>query len=192
MKTFIPGEIISTVKLKNNQEVVLRYPKWEDLEEMTSYINELSKEDTFIVFSGEINSLEEEARYVASVLHDMEFGNKVKVCAFAEDSLVGICDVSRITSGKTRELHIGLLGLTVKKDFRSLGLGEHLMRTAIEEAKKRISGLRLIILRVYEPNAPARALYEKIGFAEYGRLPGGLKYKEKFYDMIEMYFSLTK
>ena len=42
--------------------MVIRYPKWEDLEELTRYINKLSSEDTFVTFSGEEIKKEEEAK----------------------------------------------------------------------------------------------------------------------------------
>jgi hypothetical protein len=50
MSNFIPGKVIKTFITKKDTEVTIRYPKWEDLDEMTRYINEISKEDTFVTF----------------------------------------------------------------------------------------------------------------------------------------------
>lgn len=187
MNKFIQGAQIVICKAKNGQALTLRYPKWEDLYLLTDYINELSKEDTYIIYSGEQNTPETEVKYLSEVLEGHEFGNMVKIMAFAEGELAGACDISRVMSGKKRELHVGSLGLTVRKKYRSIGLGEILIRKVLEEAKKNLAGLKIVKLYVYEPNEPARALYKKVGFTECGRLPGGLKYKEKYYDMIEMY-----
>ncbi len=191
MSKFIQGAQIAHCKTKDGQTFSLRYPKWEDLYALTEYINEISKEDTYIIYSGELNTPETEVKYLQGLLEGHEFGDVVKVMAFAEGELAGACDISRVLSGKKRELHVGSLGLTVRKKYRSIGLGEILIRKALEEAKKNISGLKIIKLNVYGPNEPARALYKKVGFKEYGRLPGGLKYKEKYYDMIEMYLEVT-
>jgi len=50
---FIPGLIVKKFISKKGKEIIIRYPKWEDLEELTRYANKLSKEDTFVTFSGE-------------------------------------------------------------------------------------------------------------------------------------------
>ena len=50
---FMPGQIVKKFFSKKGKEMIIRYPKWEDLEEFTLYINKLSYEDTFITFSGE-------------------------------------------------------------------------------------------------------------------------------------------
>lgn len=76
---FIPGKIVKKIRLKNDKEAVIRYPKWEDLEGLTSYINELSAEDTFITYSGEKISKEKEADFLASRFKEMEFGDCVKL-----------------------------------------------------------------------------------------------------------------
>ncbi len=191
MGKFITGRAIANPKLKNGTEIILRYPKWEDLAAMTEYINELSAEDTYITFSGEKISFEEEGKYLSSVLLAHEAGNHIKILAFNADKMIGIADVARVFSGKKRELHTAVLGISLSKDFRGIGLGEILIRTAIEEAKKEITGLRLIKLSVYGPNNIAYSLYRKVGFREFGRLPGGLFYRGEYHDMIEMYLDIS-
>lgn len=192
MSNFESGKVVKMVQLKNGQEVTLRYAKWSDLDDLTDYINELSQEDTFITFSGETITKKEEARYLASVLQDMEFKNKVKILAYHNNMLAGISDVTRITAAKERKKHVGVLGISVRKQYRGAGLGEQLMRTTIEEAINHIDGLRQIILEVYGPNDIAQSLYKKLGFKEGGRIPGGLKYKDEYTDDITMYYDIKK
>jgi GNAT superfamily N-acetyltransferase len=55
-----------------------------------------------------------------------------------------------------------LFGLTVRFRYRGFGIGERLVRKALEEAKRR--GATDIRLLVYEEATPAIALYEKLGF----------------------------
>ncbi len=59
-------------------------------------------------------------------------------------------------------------GMGVAPAARRAGLGEALMRELIGGARAR--GARTLRLEVLESNAPARALYAKLGFRETGRL----------------------
>ncbi len=46
---FKPGHIFTTFTSQKGNEVVVRTPVKEDVPAMTDYINEISKEDTFIL-----------------------------------------------------------------------------------------------------------------------------------------------
>ncbi|HEY6195906.1 MAG TPA: GNAT family N-acetyltransferase, partial [Candidatus Eisenbacteria bacterium] len=59
-------------------------------------------------------------------------------------------------------------GMGVIAAARRSGVGEQLMRALIAEA--RAAGVRRLGLEVLEGNAPARALYEKLGFRKFRRL----------------------
>ena len=62
----------------------------------------------------------------------------------------------------------------VEKGFRRLGLGERLLSRAVADLKVHFSRdglvLRKIFLTTQDTNRAARALYEKIGFVECGRV----------------------
>jgi len=73
---FILGQIVKKFVSKKGKEVVIRYPKWEDLEEFTRYINKLSKEDTFITFSGEEIKKEDEAKVLSEWFYQLEMEDK--------------------------------------------------------------------------------------------------------------------
>lgn len=187
MKKFIPGQIIKTGITKKGRTITFTYPKWEDLEEMTDFINVLSKENTFIGFSGEINSKQDEGKYLASLFSQIEFGDAVVVHAYIDGKLAGRSDVFRNLAMKERAKHVGTLGLMLRKEFRGEGLGEALIKTTIEEAKIHISGLRIVKLTVFGNNNIAQSLYKKVGFIECGRIPSGLLYKGKYENDITMY-----
>ncbi|HEU5212711.1 MAG TPA: GNAT family N-acetyltransferase [Gaiellaceae bacterium] len=55
-------------------------------------------------------------------------------------------------------------GIGVTPFGRRRGIGEQLMRRVIEQARER--GVRFVQLEVIEANAPAIALYEKVGFED--------------------------
>ncbi|MCX7881368.1 MAG: GNAT family N-acetyltransferase [Patescibacteria group bacterium] len=183
---FIPGKIIKTFKTKKGREIIIRYPKWEDLDEFLRYINQLSKEDTFVTFSGEIISKEEEGRVLANWFLAMEMGNKVVLGCFDKEKLIGLANVDRDLSARTRKKHIGVLGISVEDNYRSQGIGFELAKTIIEEIKNKIKGIKMIVLDVFGPNKKAISLYKKLGFEVYGVLEKGLLYKGKYISDVEI------
>jgi len=62
-----------------------------------------------------------------------------------------------------------------------------LLQLVIDEAERRIDGLRLIQLHVFGNNELAYRLYLNHGFIEYGRLPGGVLHRGQYVDNISMY-----
>ena len=61
------------------------------------------------------------------------------------------------------------------------------MNFVIEEATNTLPLLKILTLGVFSLNIPAKRLYEKFGFMEYGRLPKALFYQGKYIDQIYMY-----
>ena len=187
MSQFIPGQpVVSFFLESSDEEVVIRYPRWEDLHDLHAFINELSAEDTFISFSGEEISLEDEADFLLNWYKRMEFGDGVYLVCELREKIVGACEISRNEEDRARGEHVGVMGLSVAKSARRAGIGENLARATIEEARQVISDLRIIKLRAFAENAPAIALYTKLGFVEAGRLPGVVKYHGEFQDRVEM------
>ncbi len=82
------------------------------------------------------------------------------------DRVVGWCDVSPVY-GHSRE-HVGVLGIALVPEARGRGLGTRLLEAAIGRSWER--GLTRIELSVRTDNAPARALYERLGFEHEGVL----------------------
>lgn len=182
MTNFIPGKAVKVFKSKKGEEIIIRYPKWEDLETMTTYINKLSKEDTFILFSGEEITKREEAEFLGLSFKDMEMGDKIMLGAYKNDRLIGLSHVERNTKQKKRSLHTAIFGISVAKDYRSFGIGYELATAIINEAINKIPGLRIITLTVFGPNHIAQGLYKKLGFAEGGHLKGVRFYRNQYID----------
>jgi ribosomal protein S18 acetylase RimI-like enzyme len=59
-------------------------------------------------------------------------------------------------------------GMGVATEARRTGVGEQLMRALLDSARE--AGVKRVQLEVLEPNARARALYEKLGFRVFRRL----------------------
>jgi RimJ/RimL family protein N-acetyltransferase len=186
MSNFVPGKTVFVFKNKLNQEVILRYPKWQDLYSLTDYINKISAENTYLSMSGEFFSFYDEANYLSSKFNQMEFNNSATLFAVYLDRVIGICNVDKDFNSRARGEHRANLGITVDKDFRSTGIGLELINQTIKEAIIKIKGLKIIQLQLFGSNTKAHNLYTKIGFKEYGRLKKGLLMNDSFDDEVLM------
>lgn len=185
------GEEIKRIITKDEREVILRYPSWGDEEGMREFINTMSSEDTFITFSGEVVTEEDEKLYLTRMFEGMEEEDCILIIAVAEDKVVGSVSLERKTDSRRRARHIATFGISVLPEYRGVGLGEEMAKTVFEEGAKYLSEIRLLILFVYSLNARAHKLYQKLGFKEYGRLPGGIWYRDEYIDEILMYREFT-
>jgi len=176
--------IIFQTTTKTGKSITFRYPTIDDVEILKNFINKISLEKTFITYQGEQVSLEGETKWLNSKLEDIQNKKGVFILAFIDGKLVGDSDIE---SGIFFAKHVGNFGITIDVDFRGEGIGELLMDLVIKEAVKNIDGLKIIKLGVFSNNSIAQGLYKKMGFIEYGRLPGGVKHREDFVDEILMY-----
>ena len=88
-----------------------------------------------------------------------------------------------------RLAHTAELGMSVRREWRQLGVGESLVDAAIDAARD--SGeLRRITLRVFDANIAAIALYEKLGFQVEGRQKGQVRLRGRYLDLIHMALDL--
>lgn len=178
------SKLIVLQKKMLGKKLVIRYPKKGDEHFMHEYINTLSREKTYIRFQGELLSLKEEKKYLDGQLEKIKKNKAVQLLVFLNSKLVGI---SEITLKDKIEKHIGVLGITVAKEFRGKGIGKLLMDNIIDESKKNLAELKIIILEVFDNNPIAISIYENFGFIKYGKLPKGICYKNKYIDSILMF-----
>ena len=175
---------------KKNRSVELRLLEESDVDSSLKYINTVSAEDTYIGFSGEQLSFEDEKEYVLNVVKTMKEGSELHLVAVFDNQIVAVCDARRDLSLKKRSAHIAQLGLSVAKDFRGEGLGEKMMTKTIELIPEYLPDVKLLKLGVFAENTVAITLYTKLGFKQYGVLPGGVLYRGQYIDHILMYRSL--
>lgn len=173
--------ILKTFTSKKGNTVVVRTPVMEDIPAMTDYMNEISREDTFISFGGEQLSIEAETEYMKTVLQKIEKGEALKVFAFIGGEMVGNAD---ITKEERRSKHVAILGITIKDGYREEGIGRELMNVLIEEAIH--MDLRMLQLDCFANNPRAIHLYEKCGFQTVGKIPGKYFYRGGYIDSVVM------
>lgn len=84
--------------------------------------------------------------------------------ALHQGKIVGWCDISPLD--RPVFAHTGRLGIGILAPYRGNGIGKALIKSALEEARKK--GLTRIELTVRENNKPAIALYKNVGFVVEG------------------------
>ena len=99
--------------------------------------------------------------------------------AVDDERVVGWCDIKRETI--PIYAHEGLLGMGVLDEYRGRGLGERLLRTALDAA--RTGGFERVCLSVYARNTRALELYRKVGFAVEGTRVRGKKLDGEYDDV---------
>jgi ribosomal protein S18 acetylase RimI-like enzyme len=149
--------------------------------EFQDYINSLVEEDAQILINKRI-SLKEEKQWLKKEIEEVRKKRRIMMIAEHMDRIIGICDV---WLRKGRENHVAEIGLSVRKEYRGIGLGKFLMETALKVAKDKLRP-RIFRLSVASTNKIAQNLYKKLKFKEVARIPEQLKYKGKFVDEIVM------
>ena len=66
-----------------------------------------------------------------------------------------------------KQMHTCLFSIIVKGTMRGQGIGKRLLEELMKHAKERFK-IEILHLEVYDGN-PARHLYERLGFKEFGR-----------------------
>jgi ribosomal protein S18 acetylase RimI-like enzyme len=84
-----------------------------------------------------------------------------------------------------KHAHQGVIGAVyVRPQYRGKGVGDALIRAALEEAAEHVEH---VTLTVTESNATAFRLYERNGFKVVGRLPASIRVDGKDYDELSMH-----
>lgn len=160
-----------TVKLKDGRECVLRNGTAADAQAVldvfslthfeTDFLASYPDESTLTV-AGEAEFLQKQT----------DSDNAIEILAEIEGKAVGLAGISCVRPReKTR--HRAEFGISIDKAYWGLGIGRALTEACIECAKA--AGYAQLELSVVADNAHAIALYESVGFCEYGRNPMGFR-----------------
>jgi RimJ/RimL family protein N-acetyltransferase len=159
------GEIIYTFQGKNGQSVVLRMPKWEDLDGLMELINSIVEEGAEISRAEKV-SREEEIDWLSGLLARIEKRKAFLLVAEVGGEIVASSDINQL---RGYERHVGVVGIVIKKGFRDLGIGTEIMQTLIKLAGK--MELQVLTLSAFASNKRALHVYGKVGFVRTGTIP---------------------
>jgi len=147
------------------------------------FINSLIEEDAQILFNEKF-SLKEEKEWIKQELESIKEKKQVVLVAKNKNQVVGIADI-KLQRG--RQNHIGELGISIRKEFRGMGLGKYLMKEVLDLAKRELKPQpKIIRLSVFSTNKIAQNLYQKFGFKTVAQIPKQVQYQGKLVDEIIM------
>jgi L-amino acid N-acyltransferase YncA len=159
------GKIVRSFFAKDGRKVVLRTPKWEDLDDFLEIINLLVEERADILRTERV-SKEEEIDFLSKVLSRLEKDEMFYLVAEVDGKVVAVSEISKRGG---YEKHVGVIGIAIRNGFRDLGIGTEIMKTLVEQAQK--MGLKVLTLSAFATNKPAIHVYEKVGFVQTGTIP---------------------
>jgi RimJ/RimL family protein N-acetyltransferase len=159
------GRIIRTFTAKGGQKVILRIPRWEDLDDLLELINSLVDEKADIFRAERVSRLEE-IDWLSKTLAGLEKDEFFFLVAEVDGKVVASSDLH---PQRGYDKHVGVIGIVIKKGFRDVGIGTEIMKTLVEHARK--TGLKVLTLSAFATNQRAIHVYEKIGFMETGKVP---------------------
>jgi RimJ/RimL family protein N-acetyltransferase len=159
------GKVFRKFSARDGREVILRTPRWEDLDALMELINSLVDEKAEIARTDKVTR-EDEVEWLPKVLASLEKDELFFLVAEVDRKVVASSDI-HILSGN--EKHVGVLGIVLKSGFRDLGIGTEMMKTLVEQAMA--LGLKVLTLQAFATNKRAVHVYEKVGFVQTGRVP---------------------
>ncbi|MGA2768580.1 MAG: GNAT family N-acetyltransferase [Candidatus Bathyarchaeia archaeon] len=159
------GKVFRKFSARDGREVILRTPKWEDLDDLMELINSLVDEKAEIARTDKVTR-EDEVEWLPKVLASLEKDELFFLVAEVDRKVVASSDI-HILNGN--EKHVGVLGIVLKSGFRDLGIGTEMMKTLVEQAMA--LGLKVLTLQAFATNKRAVHVYEKVGFVQTGRVP---------------------
>lgn len=176
-----PDKILHSFTAKNGRQVILRTPRWEDLDDLVELINSLVEEGVEIEFETK-KTRDEEVDWLSRAIAQLEKDEALYIVAEVDGRVVAS---SGITKRRFHcENHVGDLGILIKSGYRDVGIGSKMMKTLIDQAD--VMGLKILTLTVFATNMRAIHVYEKVGFKETGRIPKGIYRKGKYLDRVIM------
>jgi len=171
-------------KIFNGKRITIRKLSKKDLgdvKKFQEFINSFVEEDAQILMNKKF-TLKEEQKWLQGQIDKVK--NRKMVFLFAEHNnrIVGTTEVGLHIG---RQSHVAEFGITIRKGYREIGLGNFLTQKIIKLAKRELKP-KIVRLSIMSTNEPAFGLYKKLGFKKVARIPKQLQYKGKLIDEIIM------
>jgi len=176
---FKPGKILMEFDVKGAKgekvHVILRYPKMSDVDDALRFVNKSALESEFLRFNKKMTR-KEEAKYIRDVIKKTREGKALYIIAIINGELAGSGGVEK---GQHADSHLGDLGLMIAEKYTNIGIGKHFMDLLMNESLK--IGVEVVKLSVFEKNARAKHVYERLGFNHVGIIPKARKNRDGTY-----------
>ncbi len=175
----------------DGRKVTIRPLRQGDLQAVLRFANSMADEkrverDLGLISFDRRPSSAEERRFLDGIISGRRRREVVSVAVFDGVKLVGHCDIRRRMADDV--MHAGTLGITIRRGYRGVGIGEIIMGEALGEARR--IGIWLVQLTVFSKNRPAIGLYRKMGFRRAGIIPNKMMRDGRPLDEMIMYADL--
>ena len=168
---------------KTGGKILIRSLTAADAEEMLAVCRKTAGETPYMMREEDEWTITPDQQ--AAAIKRAEDGAKTLMLgAFAGGRLAGVANLRPVHPG-FRARHRAGVGIAVLRQYWRQGIGLLLLQTLIDAAEK--TNLEQLELEVAADNLAAIRLYQKLGFAEYGRHPRMIKYRDgRYADMLLM------
>jgi len=162
-------EYNETITLKDKRTCILRNGTEKDGQALLDiYILTHAQTDYLLSYPDEATmTADQEAQFLKEKSQSL---NEIEILAEVAGTIVGSAGIGCI-GNKDKTKHRAEFGISVDKAYWGLGIGRALTNACIKCAKS--AGYLQLELEVVAENKKAIALYESLGFTEYGRNPKG-------------------
>ena len=163
----------TTITLKNGRQAIFRSPRKEDAAELLNYLRQTAEETDFVLrYPDEITmTLEQEETFIERI---NQSENNYMIICLVDGKHAGNCSMQFHDKRKVR--HRGEVAIALMKEFWGMGIGTFMFEEMIRIARE--CGKTQLELGMVDGNERGLALYRKMGFREYGRLPNAFHQKD--------------
>jgi RimJ/RimL family protein N-acetyltransferase len=163
--------------LKDDQKLIVRTPEEGDAQDLINLIQTVDSETKFLAREpGEFNfTLEQEKEFIRNRMNNE---NSLLLIGEINGRIVANCSVGIVINSK-RFLHRAAMGIVVRRDYWSSGIGKRMMQECIKWCKEK--SVEQLELEVVTQNNRAISMYKNLGFEIYGTKKHALKYGDGTY-----------
>ena len=164
-------EYRKTVRLKDGRTCIVRNGTERDADAvLSSFILTHAQTDFLTTYPDEVSFTPEQERDYLKKKAEAE--REVELVAEVEGAIVGTAGVDLIRAAD-KVKHRASFGISIKESWWGLGIGRALTEACVDCAEA--AGYVQMELEVVADNVKAIALYQSVGFVEYGRNPLGFR-----------------
>ena len=162
------------ILLKDGRSCVLRNGTAADGQAVWENFNQTHAETDFLLTYPDENSFtaEQEADFLANKTASAD---ELQLLAELDDRVVGTAGIEHVGL-KDKVRHRASFGISVSRCCWGLGVGRALTEACIDAARQ--AGYVQLELEAVAENRRALALYESVGFVEFGRNPKGFRSRD--------------
>ena len=160
-----------TITLKDGRECVLRNGTEQDgAAVLEVFLRTHAQTDWLLTYPEEtVMTAGQEAQYLKG---KSDSPNEIEIVAELSGTIVGTAGIDCV-GVKEKIRHRASFGISIDREYWGLGIGRALTDACVECARD--AGYEQLELDVVSDNKRAVALYESVGFREFGRNPKGFR-----------------